>query len=188
VYYLQSLCYKQVAVQFKKCLLYEGAVLLRNILLQEGRCTIQKASVAGGLLYSESYSCKDGFFPCPVTVCCKRFVGQFGKRLLSVARELLYFSENILCKRVVSASVARMLLSSKVSITVLFRKCSLQEGCFSVQKVFVTGGLLFSSESVRYKRVAFQFKKCSLQEGCFSVQTVPVARGLLYNLESVRLQ
>jgi peptide deformylase len=101
---------------------------------------------------------------------------------------LLYFSENILCKRVVSASVARMLLSSKVSITVLFRKCSLQEGCFSVQKVFVTGGLLFSSESVRYKRVAFQFKKCSLQEGCFSVQTVPVARGLLYNLESVRLQ
>jgi hypothetical protein len=84
------------------------------------------------------------------------------KHLLSVAREMLRFSESFLCKRLAFIRRKRLLQECcflqncllRQPFTVLFRKCSLQEGCFSAQKVPVARGLLFSSESVLYKRAA----------------------------------
>jgi hypothetical protein len=99
-------------------------------------------------------------------VCCKRVVVFFGKHPLQEG-----------CFHTQVASVARMLLSSKVSVTGI-RTCSLQEGCFSVQKMPVARGLLFSSEGACCK-------------GCCTISKVSVYNRIavlvLYWLRNVRI-
>jgi hypothetical protein len=149
LYYSQRLCCKKASVLFTKPVLQVGcicrkraAVYFGKYLLQESSCTILKVSVAKRTAFNiqKPYVARDLLDNWEAsTFCCKRVVALFGKLSLQEA-----------CFHTQEASIAR-----EYSIAFFRTACCVNRYC-TIQKVFVTRGLLFSSESACCKRVAVQ--------------------------------